>query len=71
VAAPVGGVAGSLLLPMNKGGRCFTACERDACSGVKLPEFLPSARRESYLRSAGASERHHSRILFAEPPVTT
>ena len=44
VAAPAGDAVGPLLLPMNKGGRCFTALGRDACSGAKLPKLLPSPR---------------------------
>jgi hypothetical protein len=34
-----GGVAGPLMLPMNKGGRVVYGGRRDACAGAKLQHF--------------------------------
>jgi hypothetical protein len=46
VAAPAGlhlwGVVGPLVLPVNKGGTCFTARGRGACAGAKLPDLVTS-----------------------------
>ena len=69
VAAPAGDAVGPLLLPMNKGVGALRHSEETPAQVPNCQNFYP--RRESYLRSAGASERHRSRILSAGPPVTT